>query len=194
MKSKTLILPILAVTTLVFAGGASAHTFGAHGAGFAEGIAHPFLGLDHLLAMLAVGLWAAQLGGPARWRLPLAFLAAMAGGALLANLGFEAAFAETAIAGSVLALGLLIAGKVRLPAALSLMAAAMFALGHGYAHGLEMPQAGSPWAYGAGFLLATASLHGAGILLGSGAGRLALLVRAGGAAIAATGLILLATV
>lgn len=192
MKSKSLILPLLAGTALAFTGGVSAHTFGAHGAGFAEGISHPFLGLDHLLAMLAVGLWAAQLGGAAGWRLPLAFLAAMSGGALMANLGIDAAFAETAIAVSVPALGLLVAGKIRLPAALSLAAVAAFALAHGYAHGLEMPEAGSPWAYGTGFLLATASLHGAGVLLGSGAGRLAVLVRAGGAAIAAAGLILLA--
>lgn len=192
MKSKSFVLAFLAGAALVFTGGASAHTFGAHGAGFAEGVAHPCLGLDHLLAMLAVGLWAAQRGGPARWRLPLAFMAAMAGGAGLANLGIGAAFAETLAAGSVLILGLLIAGRVRLAQASSLLAVAVFALGHGYAHGLEMPEAASPWGYGAGFLLATASLHGAGVLLGSTAGRLAFPVRAGGAAIAATGLILLA--
>lgn len=185
--------PVLAAALFfVFTGEASAHTFGAHGAGFTEGVAHPFLGLDHLLAMLAVGLWAAQRGGAARWSLPLAFLAAMAGGALLANLGVQAAFAETLIAFSVLALGGLIAGRARPPLAVGAAAVAVFALGHGYAHGLEMPEAGSPWGYGAGFLLATASLHGAGVLLGSKAGRPALLVRAGGAVIAAAGLILLA--
>lgn len=190
MNMKSLVLAGLA--GMAFSGNVLAHTFGAHGAGFAEGLTHPFLGLDHLLAMLAVGIWASQLGGPALWRLPLAFMAALAGGALLANLEIGSAVIETAIAGSVLVLGLLIAGAVRLRAAASLVLVATFALFHGHAHGLEMPQAGSPWGYGAGFLLTTAALHGAGVLLGISAGRLGVWVRVSGMAMAVTGLFLLA--
>ena len=192
MKTKNLIIGSLAAAAFAFTGEVSAHTFGAHGAGFAGGMAHPFLGLDHLLAMLAVGLWAAQLGGTARWRLPLAFMAAMVAGASMANSGFGAGAAESLAAFSVLVLGLLIAGPVRLPAMLSFPAVAIFALSHGYAHGLEMPEAASPWGYGLGFLTATAVLHGIGLVLGSDAGRLVVPVRVGGAAIAATGLVLLA--
>lgn len=179
---------------LSFAGSASAHSFGAQGAGFVQGLAHPFLGLDHLLAMFAVGLWASQLGGTALWRVPLAFVAVMAGGALWANLGLDAALAETVIALSVLALGVMVAGAVRLPMSWSLPLVALFALGHGYAHGLEIPDAASPWGYGAGFLLATAGLHLAGIGAGLSAHRHRALVRLGGCAIAVGGAWLLAGV
>ncbi len=177
----------LLFTPLVFA-----HALGAHGAGFADGFAHPFLGLDHLLAMIAVGLWAAQMGGAARWRVPLAFLTVMAGGTLWANLGLGGALVETAVAGSVLALGLLVACAVRLSSFWSVLAVAAFALFHGYAHGLEMPEAASPTSYGLGFILATAVLHLAGIGLGLAARQRRILIRLGGVAIAATGALLLA--
>ena len=172
---------------------AFAHTFGAHGYGFAEGFLHPFLGIDHLLAMVAVGLWAAQLGGAALWRVPLAFVAVMAIGALCAQSGVSPTFLEAAIAASVLALGILVACRLRVSGVLSLLLAALFAVSHGYAHGLEMPQAAAPSGYGLGFMLATASLHGLGILIGLGLGRQRALLRTGGAAIALAGLWLMTT-
>jgi urease accessory protein len=139
--------------------------------------------------MFAVGLWAAQLGGAALWRAPVAFLGAMGLGAAAADPGFAGLWLEQAIAASVLALGLLAACAWRLPSLASLLAIALFALLHGYAHGLEMPQAAAPWGYGLGFLLATASLLGLGMLFGLRAHGFA--ARAGGALIAAAGLLLL---
>lgn len=187
------ILPAgVAGLSILFAGHAAAHTFGAHDAGLGEGVLHPFIGLDHLLAMIAVGFWAAQLGGRALWQVPLAFVSVMAGGAVLAQLGLPFAPAEAMIAASVLVLGLLVAGSVRVSAPTGAMAVSVFALFHGYAHGLEMPQAGSPAAYAAGFVLATACLHLSGIGLGLLLSRVQLLSRLSGTALAATGVYLLA--
>jgi len=191
-QSKFFAVSSFATAALLFAPGCLAHTFGAHGAGFADGLAHPFLGLDHLLAMLAVGFWAARLGGPALWRVPVAFLMAMSVGAGLAGPALDLPWLEAGIGGSVLALGLLVAFAPRLSGWLSLSLVALFALFHGFAHGLEMPEAASPWGYGLGFLLATASLHFAGVLLGLALGRFRLAALAAGSAIAATGLLLLA--
>jgi urease accessory protein len=167
---------------------ASAHT-GDHGAaGFASGLAHPLQGLDHLFAMIAIGLWAAQQGGRALWAVPAAFVGTMALGGVLALSGIALPQVETVIALSVLVLGLLIASRRRyvLPAGIAI--AASFALFHGYAHGQEMPLAASPLAYAAGFMLATVFLHGAG-LVGSLLGRRA--VQLAGTAIAAAGLALI---
>ena len=116
----------------------------------------------------------------------------MAGGAILANPAMDVSWLETAIAGSVLALGLMVAFRLRLPSLLGLVAVAVFALFHGFAHGLEMPQTASPYGYGLGFLLATASLHVVGIFLGLAMGRGRFMLQAGGVAIAAAGLLLLA--
>jgi urease accessory protein len=170
---------------------AEAHTFGAQGSGLAEGFVHPFMGLDHLLAMIAVGLWAAQLGGRATWLTPAAFVAVMAGAALLGSLGMEWPVLEPAVASSVLVLGLLVACAARPSTAVSALLVALFALFHGYAHGLELPEADSAALYGAGFILATACLHGIGVALGFLTGRYA--SRIGGAAIAVMGLFLLAS-
>lgn len=138
---------------------------------FATGFMHPLGGWDHLLAMLAVGLWAAQLGGRARWLVPAAFVAAMAGAAALAQsaLGFTFPALEQAISASVLLLGLLLAVAVRLPPLAGVALVALFASFHGFAHGAELPGAASGLSYGAGFVLATALLH----LVGLGAGTLA---------------------
>jgi len=171
---------------------AEAHTFGAHGAGLAEGFAHPFLGLDHLLAMLAVGLWAAQLGGRAKWLAPLAFVAVMAAAAGLAVAGVALPLLEPAIASSVLVLGLLVAFAVRLPTSASVGLVGSLAVFHGFAHGLELPGAASPALYALGFAAATAMLHGIGLGLGLSMRGLALL-RLGGSVIALTGLYLLAS-
>lgn len=172
----------------LLAGTASAHT-GDHAAaaGFAGGLAHPFIGLDHLLAMIAVGLWAAQQGGRALWAVPAAFVGTMALGGTLAWSGIALPQAEAAIALSVLVLGVLVATRRRWAATAGAALAAGFALFHGYVHGLEMPLAASPAPYAAGLMLATACLHGLGIA-GSLAGRRA--VRVAGVGIAAAGVAL----
>lgn len=181
-----------ALTALFLAGTAQAHTFGAHGAGFAAGLAHPFIGVDHLLAMVAVGLWAAQLGGRAIWRVPLAFMIVMALGCMLALGGLPLPAVEAGVASSVLVLGLLIAVAVRFPLVASILLVGVFALFHGHAHGQELPQATSALLYSLGFLLATGLLHasgaGLGILLGRGIS--ANWVRAVGGGIAAAGVVL----
>ncbi|HLA29759.1 MAG TPA: HupE/UreJ family protein [Pseudomonas sp.] len=134
-------------------------------AGVLAGLVHPLLGLDHLLAMLAVGLWAAQQSGAARWALPLSFVASLLLGGLLGFNGVQLALVESGIAASLLALGLLVAVAVRLPLALSLGLTALFALSHGLAHALELPLQASPWGYSAGFVLASAALHASGYAL-----------------------------
>lgn len=179
---------MLALTALsLFAGAASAHT-GHHAVtGFVSGLAHPVLGLDHLLAMTAIGLWAAQQGGRALWAVPAAFVGAMALGAGLAAAGLLLPYVETGIAASVLVLGLLIAMQQQWGIAIGMSIAAGFALFHGYAHGLEMPQTASFAAYAGGFVLTTLALHGAGLSIGL-IGRRA--VQIAGAGLAAGGLAL----
>ncbi len=140
-----------------------------HGA-FASGLLHPFGGLDHVLAMVAVGLWAALAGGRALWLFPAAFLGGLLAGGILGMAGSSLPLVEPGILASIVVLGAAIAFALRapLPAALALIAA--FGVLHGHAHGAEMPSIGAPAPYAAGFVLATAVLHG----LGLGAGRLAL--------------------
>jgi urease accessory protein len=134
-------------------------------AGLLAGLAHPVFGLDHLLAMLAVGLWAAQQSGAARWALPLTFVGTMLIGGLLGFNGLQIPLMETGIAASVLAFGLLVAVATRLPMIVALVLTALFALTHGVAHGLELPEPASPWGYAAGLVLATAALHASGYAL-----------------------------
>jgi urease accessory protein len=172
---------------------AEAHTFGSQGAGLMAGLTHPFVGLDHLLAMIAVGIWAGQLGGRAVWLIPLTFVSVMVAAAALASFGLLLPLIEPAIACSVLVLGLLIAGSVRLPTSLGALLVGLFAVCHGYAHGLELPQAASPILYGAGFVLATALLHGLGIGFALNSRQHKMLQRiAGYSLIAASGLLLAA--
>jgi len=137
-----------------------------HASGWSAGLRHPFSGMDHWLAMLAVGLWAAQMGGRKLWLLPANFMLALLAGANLAWAYPSLPLLEPGIAGSVLALGLLIALCLRLPTLLSVAITAMFGLLHGYAHGLEMPGAAAPMAYALGFIGATAVLHFGGIGMG----------------------------
>lgn len=144
-------------------GAALAHTSGAHDAGFVHGFLHPVGGWDHLLAMVAVGLWAAQRGGSALWALPAAFVTAMIGGGLLGMAGAGLPQVELGIVLSVVVLGGLVALQSRLPVLASAGAVALFAVFHGYAHGAEMPEAADALMYGLGFALSTALLHGAGI-------------------------------
>jgi urease accessory protein len=145
---------------------AEAHP-GLHAHGFADGFAHPFTGLDHLCAMVAVGYWAASLGGSARWIAPAAFVCLMAMGALLGLNAVALPAVEYGIAASVVALGLLVAFDVRMPVAAAAALVGGFALFHGYAHGSEMPAASNALYYGGGFLLATVMLHAIGLTLGS---------------------------
>lgn len=172
----------------LFAGTASAHTGDHAVTGFVSGLGHPLLGLDHLFAMVAIGLWAAQQGGRALWAVPAAFVGAMLVGGGLAWSGSALPQVETALALSVLVLGLLIATRRQWAVPAGMALAAGFAVFHGYAHGLEMPLAASPALYGLGFVLATLGLHGLGIV-GSVIGRRT--VQLAGAGIAATGLALI---
>ena len=181
------LLPLLLLPSL-----AQAHPGHGAASGLASGLAHPLSGLDHLCAMIAVGLWAAQRGGRALWAVPLAFVAVMSLGAIAGLGGQPLPFMEQGIAASVLVLGILIAAALRLPLTASLAVVGVFALFHGYAHGAEMPATASGFAYGAGFVAATAGLHLLGIGLGLLAKKLATekAVRYAGGAIAACGLYL----
>ncbi|OMG67929.1 HupE/UreJ family protein [Stutzerimonas balearica] len=183
---------LIATTLLLSPALAFAHPGHDH-AGVMSGLAHPLFGLDHLLAMLAVGLWAAQQQGTARWALPLTFVATMLFGGLLGFAGIEMPLMETGIAGSVLALGLLVALAVRPPVAIAAGLTALFAASHGVAHGLELPALSSPWGYAAGFVAATAALHAAGYAVARSLPQAAApLVRIAGVASALTGAWLLA--
>ncbi len=190
MKSRLAALLTLSVTMLAYIPTAGAHNIGAEGAGFITGLAHPFMGLDHLLAMIAVGIWAAQTGGNAVWRLPLSFIVMMAVAALISASGFSLPALEPLITGSVVLLGLMVVFAIRLPINLSMLLVGLFAVFHGYAHGLEMPQASSAILYGSGFVLATSLLHLIGIGLGKVAYRKHLLSRLIGSMIALAGLYL----
>jgi urease accessory protein len=160
--------------------------------GFVNGVIHPVTGLDHISAMLAVGLWAAQRGGRAIWLVPLTFICVMALGGWLGIIGRSIPLVEPGIVASVLVLGVLIAAAVRLPLVLSVLTVGLFALFHGHAHGAEMPDTASGLLYGLGFIFSTAFLHLCGIALGLSAQRFGTprLVRYTGAAIAVCGVYL----
>src|SRR2546421_2084765 len=130
-----------------------------------SGFVHPFAGIDHLLAMLAVGLWAAQLGGRWLWGVPLAFVTAMAAGGAAGFLGLSLPGIEPMLAASVLVLGLVVALRVQWRASGAALVAG-FALFHGMAHAAELPAGVAPAGYAAGFIAATALLHVAGVALG----------------------------
>ncbi len=195
MKSPRLRLLLLAA---IFAAPAVAHAHPGHdghdfGWDFRTGFSHPLLGWDHLAAMLAVGLWAVQLGGRARWLVPAAFVGVMALGAALARTGVAVPGVEQTIAASVLILGLLIASASKLPTWAGMALVGLFAAFHGFAHGAEMPGTSAGLTYGAGFVLATALIHLAGIGLGSLAARRSeKITRAAGLVIAACGVVLFA--
>jgi urease accessory protein len=162
---------------------------------FTEGLLHPFSGLDHVLAMVAVGLWASQLGGRALWLLPLTFPAVMALGAALGLSGVTLPWVEIGIAGSVMVLGAVVALALRPSLAISIPLIGAFALLHGYSHGVELPASASALSYGAGFIAATLMLHAVGIATGLIAGCLPVrfTARTAGGAIAVLGVVLLFT-
>lgn len=169
MKQQRL-FAILATAMMTVGGVAEAHT-GHASAGFASGIAHPFGGLDHLLAMVAVGVLAARYGTRAAWSLPAAFIAMMSVGALAGANGVMLPWVEAAILVSLLVMAALVAAarSLKLPTAVVLVGG--LAVFHGHAHGVEMPLAASPLSYIAGFIAATAALHAAGFAMARLAGR-----------------------
>ena len=178
---------LLAMALLVFAPNlASAHILPGTSHGFQDGFLHPLTGWDHLLAMIAVGLWAAQHRGRARWLIPLSFLGVMLLGGILGVAGVYVPGTELAIAISVLALGALVATMTRFTPSLSMMVVGVFALFHGYAHGHEMPAAAGALPFSLGFVLATALLHGLGLAAGLGLQSQPRVLRWAGAAIAAS--------
>ena len=162
--------------------------------GFGAGLSHPLGGLDHMLAMVAVGLLAGQIGGRAIWALPLAFLLMMTAGGALGMAGIELPFVEAAIALSVVAFGAATALRLGIPTALAALLVGGFAIFHGQAHGAEMPAETSAFGYAAGFLAATAFLHAVGVGASLGVARLATprLAQAAGGGVALAGLVLLA--
>ncbi len=134
--------------------------------GFWHGVEHPLGGLDHLLAMVAVGLWATELGGMALWVVPLAFVGVMTLGAVGGRMGVPLPGVEPAIIASDVIFGVLVLLGTRLPLYASAPLVGFLALFHGYAHGTEMPGDVSGWSYGLGFALATLGLNGLGLLAG----------------------------
>lgn len=193
MKSKLSRLLPLALF-FAAASAAQAHPAAVHADGIASGFAHPLSGWDHLLAMIAIGLWAAQLGARACWRVPAMFAGMLALAAVGGHFAGVIPGVDQGIAATVLALGLLLASAARVPLSASLTLAAIFAVFHGFAHGAEMPATAGGFAYGAGLVGATVLLHAAGLGLGLAAARLSQrALRLVGWGIAAAGLGFLAT-
>jgi len=163
----------------------------------ATGFVHPFGGIDHVLAMVAVGLFAAQLGGRALWLVPASFVTAMAAAGLAGMNGVALPMTEVGIAASIVVLGGAIALRLSMPVAAAAALVGFFAIFHGYAHGLETPDTASGLLYGLGFVAATALLHGLGIGIGLAVGRLdgafgCNLVRVAGSLAAIAGVVMLA--
>jgi urease accessory protein len=134
------------------------------GHGVESGFVHPFLGWDHLAAMLAVGAWGAAQGGRALWAMPLAFVTAMVIGGVIGLSGVALPFAEVMILASVLVLGGFVTLKVKMPVWSGTTIVGLFALAHGFAHGAEMPALANAWIYGAGFAAATSLIHALGAI------------------------------
>lgn len=170
-----------------------AHSEAIASGGFARGFVHPLTGGDHLLAMIAVGIWGAVLGAPLLWLLPVTFPMLMVLGAVIAIAGLALPAIEPGIALSVLVLGSAIAAFWRAPIAVALAVVGFFGFLHGFAHGRELPEAALPAAYAAGFVTASGLLHGTGIAIGSlcALPRGPVVLRALGAGIAMMGIWLL---
>lgn len=180
------------VFSALFITAADAHTGVGSTHGFMHGFSHPLSGIDHILAMVAVGMFAAHLGGRALWLVPSCFVAMMAVGGALGISGVELPFVEIGIAMSVIVLGALVALQTSMPTSIAMGIVGFFALFHGHAHGAEMPTDAGGLSYAGGFMLATALLHVAGIVLGLGLARLASgysrrVIQVGGGAMAAAG-------
>jgi urease accessory protein len=188
MSARGWLLALACVPTL-----ALAHEESGQAAGLLAGLVHPVSGFDHVLAMVAVGLWGTVLGPPAIWVLPVAFPLVMAFGGLLGLLGVPLPGVEIGIALSAVALGAMVLAELRPPLWAAALIVAFFAVFHGHAHGRELPEGASALLYSLGFVVATGLLHAAGILLGTAhrwpAGRA--LVRSAGGGVALGGLFFL---
>jgi urease accessory protein len=186
----TLVLAFVATTSVAFA-----HTGVDHEYSFFAGLSHPFTGIDHMLAMVAVGLWAGLNGGRALLAWPLAFVGLMIAGGVLGATEILVPWVEPGILTSVVVLGLLIVAAVQLPVAAGAAIIAVFALLHGHAHGSEVHPEAAAATHALGFVVATVLLHGIGIgvayIASGSAGRLA--VRGAGALVAAAGIYLALT-
>jgi urease accessory protein len=168
---------------------AQAHTHGNEAAGLLSGLQHPVSGLDHILAMVAVGMWGAQLGPPAVWLLPITFPMVMALGGMLGLMGVALPGIEIGIALSAIILGIMVGWEARPPLWVAAVIVGFFAVFHGHAHGAELPAGADAILYSIGFVIATGCLHAAGIGIGVihrwDAGRVAL--RVAGVAVALAG-------
>jgi len=184
---------IIFLSLLVYSSTTLAHQGNGVAGGFYSGFMHPILGWDHIIAMVAVGLWGAFLGNPAIWLLPVVFPLVMAFGGALGVIGIPMPAIETGIGLSAVVLGSMVALAVRPPIWLAAVIVAFFAIFHGYAHGVELPSAANPLAYSLGFVIATGCLHLSGIALGLltrwPAGKV--VVQTGGGIIALVGIVFL---
>lgn len=175
--------------TLLWPTRAPAHPQGGEAAGLLSGLRHPVSGLDHVLAMVAVGLWGAQLGPPALWLLPVTFPMVMAFGGMLGLMGHALPGTEIGIAVSAIIQGVMVAWEARPRLGVAAVVVGFFAIFHGHAHGTELPAGADALLYSVGFVVATGCLHAAGIAIGLihrwRAGKVAL--RAMGVAVALTG-------
>lgn len=184
---------LVLAASLLWAPSALAHIQQGQAVGFVTGLGHPWSGLDHVLAMIAVGLWGAQLGNPALWLLPVTFPMVMALGAMLGFLGIPLPGIEIGIAVSAILLGGMVLGEVQPKPVIAAVLVGFFAIFHGHAHGTELPAGQSGMLYSMGFVIATGCLHGIGIAVGLihrwPAGKLA--IRGAGALIASMGFVFL---
>jgi urease accessory protein len=156
----------LLLSLLFWTHSALAHPLKGEAISFFTGFHHPISGLDHVVAMIAVGLWGAQLGAPAIWLLPVAFPIVMAMGGMLGLLGVPLPGTEIGIAASAILLGAAVMTELRPPLALAAVVVAFFAIIHGYAHGSELPPGQNGLLYSMGFVIATGCLHLVGIAIG----------------------------
>jgi urease accessory protein len=189
MNVRLVLVFALAALTWLAPGASFAHVETGEVGGFLSGFHHPIGGLDHILAMFAVGLWGAQLGAPAIWVLPVTFPLIMAFGGFLGLIGIPVPGVEIGIALSAVVLGLAVLTQFRPRLAIAMLMVGVFAIFHGHAHGTEIPAGASGLAYSIGFVVATGLLHAAGIVVGLlyawSAGRV--FVRAAGSAVALAG-------
>ena len=165
-------LTLTVAALLITSSAASAHTGIGDTSGFIHGFTHPISGIDHVLAMVAVGLFAAHLRGRALWLVPLSFVSMMIVGGAFGMTGVNLPFVEIGIGLSVVVLGVAVAFGSHIPTAAAMALVAFFAVFHGHVHGAEMPGSASGFEYGVGFVLATATLHACGIGLGLLVGRM----------------------
>ena len=188
MRSNSTSRYVAAATLATWSTGALAHAQAGVASGFATGFLHPLSGADHMLAMIAVGLWGAQLGAPAIWLLPLTFPIVMALGGVLGLTGIALPAVEIGIAASAVLLGVAVMSARKPPLYLAAALVGAFAIFHGHAHGTELPAGESGLLYSLGFVMATGCLHAIGIAIGAlhrwPAGKVALRVAGGSVGLA----------